>query len=256
MEKKTNHRIIIIVAIGLLNPLSSFADTLSGYWERYHVKSTNICKEVLRNTIGILTINSGVKKGSELKIYSKSKEDFIYERILKVRKTIPVSNFGYYDSDYVSYPVDTTRIDIENYRYPIINDSHYPFMNIMYDPIKKLKAWVNLEEVQKDFYIDIIKLDSIPIPTPFFVDIFCLTQEGKRKIYKGSKEDSNFYYIFEDQHREFRIIEQKGDFIRLEELIHFEPNEPPEETFESIGWIKIRDSDGLLTIWIRLVDLW
>lgn len=147
-------RITVIIVFGLLIPKTLFS---GGYGELYRIKSTDIAEEVLKNTTGILTINSGAdKKGLELRIYSKSKSDFSYKGILKAKNTLPISDWGSLPRE----DDDTLMKLVTNYKYPIINEL-YPFINIVYDPIKNLSAWVNLKEVEKDFYVSIVKFDSI-----------------------------------------------------------------------------------------------
>ena len=215
-------------------------------YEQYHVAYNDISKDVLKNTIGILTINSGVKKGMELKTYSKSEKKFIFDKILRVKETTPISNFGYHP------PID--ELHFENYRYPIVGKSGQ-YLQIVYDPKKNLKAWINIKEVKEKFFTSIVMLDSIKTPSPFFVDIFYLTKNGRRKLYKEPKNDADFIIISknEPKYSMLKIIEQKNGFVKIG-IVHIN-FETLGETIEPIGWIKIRDNQGMLTIWIMDIDL-
>lgn len=234
-------KVIISIIILYCSPL--YADAP---YEQYHVAYEDISKDVLKNTMGILTINSGIKKGAELKTYLKSGKKFTFNRILKVKETIPISNFGYHP------PIE--ELDIENYRYPIVDKSDR-YLQIVYDPKKNLKAWVNIKEVEENFYSTIVMLDNIKIPSNFFVDIFYFTKTGRRKIYNDAKKNADFTIISRDDYRDtlLRIMEQKNGFIKIG-IVHVN-FDTYEEFIEPIGWIKVRDDRGLLTIWIKYVDL-
>ena len=83
---------VLILAIGFMS-IPSFADAP---YEKYHVPYKDISREVLQNTIGVLTINTGAKKGTTLRIYLRLADRFVPDSLLDISKTIPVSNFGYH----------------------------------------------------------------------------------------------------------------------------------------------------------------
>ncbi|MEO0097430.1 MAG: hypothetical protein ABIK78_04975 [candidate division WOR-3 bacterium] len=244
-KTKKSHflKMFVLGLIILIYSLPLFADAP---YEKYHIEYKDISKDVLKNTIGILTINSGIKKGTKLKGYFKKGKKFIYEKTLKVKKTIPISNFGFHP------PID--ELYIENYRYPIV-DKFEQFLCIVYDPIRNLKIWVNIKEIEKNFYTDILMVDSIPIPNNFFINIFYFTENGKRKVYKEPKNDADFIIISKDEYKYslFKIIGQKDEFIKIG-IFHFN-YDTNEEWIEPLGWIKIRDKYGRLMFWIKYVDL-
>lgn len=231
--------------VGLLCCPPLFADAP---YEKYHVAFKDISKDILKNTIGILTINSGIKKGVQLKTYLRSGNKFTFNKILKVKETIPISNFGYQPG------ID--ELYIENYRYPIVNKFEH-YLCIVYDPKKNLKAWVNIEEVEVNFYITPILLDSIPIPGEFFVDIFYFTEDGTRKIYKDPQKDADSILISKNlfEYSLLKIVEQKNEFIKIEGTA-WVSGDVGKGSIEMSAWIKIRDEKGNLTIWIKYVDLY
>lgn len=243
MSTRNIGKVIIVGGINLLFSLSLFADAP---YEKYHVAYKDISKDVLKNTVGILTINSGIKKGTELKAYTRIEKQFSYNKTLKVKKTIPISNFGYHP------PVD--ELCISNYRYPIVAKFEQ-YLCIVYDPIKNLKTWVNMKEVEENFYTSTVMVDSIKIPSSFFVDIFYFTKSGKRKLYKEPRNDAKYIIISKNESKYglLKIIGQKKDFVKIG-IVHVD-FDTYEESIEPIGWVKIRDGQGRLMFWIKYVDL-
>ncbi len=243
MNKRKTIRIMLISAIILIHFQPLLADAP---YEKYHLFYQEISKDVLRKTIGILTISSGLKKGTELKTYSKSGNKFIFDKIIKATETIPISNFGY--QPWFEQPY------IENYRYPIIARSD-PFLCIVYDPKKNFKTWVNLTEGGKDFNTRVAFLDSLSIPGSLFVDMFYLTGGVERKVYKEPKDGTDFSVISEEEYKytAFKVLEQKDGFIKIG--IFWWSTDPVKEIpVELIGWIKIRDDKGHLTVWLKYIS--
>lgn len=236
-------KISVVSVISLLYSLPSFADAP---YEKYHVTCKEISKDVLKNTIGILTIYSGDNKGTQLRTYLRSGKQFTYNKSLEVKEeTIPISAFGYHP------PIDESCI---GGRYPIVEKSAR-YLRIVYNPIKNLEAWFSIDDLEENFYTSIIMLDKIDTSSRFFVNIFCFTQSGKRKLYKEPKEDANFIIILKDEHKHslLKIMEQKNDFVRIGILhVDFSTNK---KSIEPIGWISIRDNRAMLTIWIEDADL-
>lgn len=242
MSTKNIGKIIIVSGISLLFSLSLFADAP---YEKYHVAYEDISKDVLKNTIGILTINSGIKKGTELKTYSRNENHFTYRTSLLVKETIPISNFGYHP------PID--ELNIENYRYPIVAKFDQ-YLCIVYDPIKNLTTWVNIKEIEENFSTSIVMVDSIKTPSLFFVNIFYFTKTGKRKLYQEPQNDAKFTIISknESKYHLLKIIEQRKDFVKIG-VVHVD-FDTYKESIEPIGWVRIRDDQGRLMFWIADVD--
>ena len=243
MSVRSINKVIIIIAISLSYLLPLFADAP---YEKFHVPYNDQLRTVLKNTIGILTIINFKTREKELKTYLKTKEDFTYDKSLKIRdETIPVSNCGYHPPIFES--------SISNYRYPIVEEFG-EYLRIAYDPINNLKVWVNRKEVEENFHTSVVMLDSIKTPLPDFVDIFYFTKSGKRKLYKEPKKDAEFTVISEDKYKYtlLKIIDQENGFVKMG-IYHFVYQ--GESTIEPIGWIRLRDDQGALMIWIKGVDL-
>jgi hypothetical protein len=238
---KNTAKIILISIASIFCALPLLADAP---YERYHVSYKDISEDILKETIGILTINSGVKKGKKVRTYLRTEDKFTFDKVLKIEETTPVSNYGYQP------PID--ELGIENYRFPVVAKVDQ-YLCIVYEPKKNLRGWINLGEMEQDFYTDLVILDSIPVPSEFFVDIFYFTDDGIREIYKDidkaavtiSKE------LFEGSL--LKVTDQKNGFIKIEGPA-FINHDIGKGQIELSGWIRIRDDRGNLTIWIIDVD--
>jgi len=215
--------------------------------EKYHVTYSSELKQILKETIGILTINSGVKGGRKIETYSKNDKDFkLSETLDVIKETTPVSNFGW-------QPILSDSL-VTNYRYPVTAENG-DYLEIVYDAKKGSKTWVNTKELEKNFYLTIIMIDSISTPLNFWVDIFYFTNSGKRKVYEQPNRNSNFKIISKKEQKHLlEIIEQKGEFIKLG-IVHYN-YETSEDKIEPIGWVRTRDNEGMLMFWIKLVDFY
>ena len=152
-------------------------------FEKYHVTYSPELKQTLKETIGILTINSGVKGGRKIETYSKNDKDFKLSGTLDViKETTPVSNFGW-------QPIFPDSL-VTNYRYPVTAENGN-YLEIVYDAKKGSKTCVNTKEIEKNFYHTIIMIDSIPTPLDFWFDIFYFTNSGKRKLYEQPNRNSS-----------------------------------------------------------------
>jgi hypothetical protein len=245
MTAKTFRYAVALITLIILHPLTTWAD---GPTEQYHVPRGKVIKEILKKTVGILTIRSGKKNGTELKTYKRipqkvGADQFQNDGKLAVATdTRPVSNFGYQTPD--------NEHQIENYRYPITAKSG-KFVRIVYDSLGKSEAWVNLDEVEKDFEIKALMLKRIKAPSPFYVDIFYFSATGVRKLYSKPSRDPEYSLIREKDHKysELTIIDQKGEFVKVG------ASDGDEKSIKPLGWIRIRDDHGALTIWIEDVHL-
>lgn len=96
------------------------------------------------------------------------------------------------------------------YRYPIVAKFEQ-YLCIVYDPIQNLKTWVNIKELEENFYTSILMLDNIKTPSAFFVDIFYFTKSGRRKLYEEPRRDAKFIVISKNESKYglLKIIEQK-----------------------------------------------
>jgi hypothetical protein len=181
-------KIILMIVVCLAGSNLLFADAP---YERYHVAYKDISKDVLKNTIGILTLISDIQKGADLKVYLRSGNKFAFDKILKVKETLPISNFG--------YEPGLEDLNIQNYRYPVVSKSDH-YLCIVYDPKKNLQAWVDTEAAKEDFYLDLVLIDSILTPSELFVDVFYFTKGKSIKNPKKMLRESQFRKSFLNSH--------------------------------------------------------
>ncbi len=109
--------------------------------ERYHVTYSPGLRHTLKETTGILTINSGVKGGREIETYYKNDKDFkLSETLNVIKETTPISNFGW-------QPILSDSL-VTNYRYTVTAEDG-DYLEIVYDAKNGSKTWVNTKELEK-----------------------------------------------------------------------------------------------------------
>ncbi|MGE5693484.1 MAG: hypothetical protein ACM3YF_06875 [Candidatus Zixiibacteriota bacterium] len=237
---------LIFVLGSLVNAEHLLCDQM---YEKFLFPYSENLAPVLKKTVGIFTINSHpetVKKGTKLRIYVREGKEFIYSKTLKVfEETIPISSCGYQSW--------AERRIIQYFRYPI-TDRSGKFLQICYDQVQQLEAWVDLEEVGLEFETSIIKLDSIQTPSTFFVDIFHFSPGGRCKIYSRPNGHSGVKSLSKNNPKYFvfRILELKRGYAKIAAVLGMGNGEEPRET---LGWIKLRDEHGVLLIWVMCADL-
>lgn len=218
-----------------------------GPYEKWHVEYGNDLRIVLTDIKGILTVNSGIKKGHEFVIYSKI--DCSYECIDTLdilSETVPVSNFGYHP------PIEQNYV--ANYRFPIV-DIDDKYICIVYNTKQNLKAWLNIDEIEICFFTSVVMFEEIKEPVHDFVDIFYFTMSGNRKLYTEPSRDAKYRVISKQgKYKYLRIIAQKNDYVHI--ACFTMDYQAGMTTTEPIGWIRIWDDDGVLTIWIYNVDFY
>jgi hypothetical protein len=246
MTAKLLRYAVALITLIIFQPLMTLAD---GPYEQYHVPRGKVIKGILKKTIGILTISSD-KEGKELKTYKRilqrtGADQFQNDGKLAVATdTRPVSNFGYQTPD--------NEHHIGNYRYPITAKSG-KFVRIVHHSLEKSETWVNPDEVKNDFgQVSVVMLKHLK-KSPFCADIFYFSATGVRKLYKKPSKDSKYSLIKEKdlENSLLTIIDQKGEFVR----VGASNSDPGGESISPLGWIRIRDDAGALTIWIEDVHL-
>jgi len=145
--------------------------------------------------------------------------------------------------------------EIENYRYPII-ETIAPHARIVYDPVKNLSAWIDLSETEKDFSTTVTLLNELNESQSFYVDIFCFTESGRRKIYKSPAKDAEYFIASKSDRRYelLKVMELGNGFLKLGKP-RFKPDSLEMEGVDPIGWVRIRDDQGQLIFWIKYVDM-
>ncbi|TET45518.1 hypothetical protein E3J62_07095 [candidate division TA06 bacterium] len=237
----------IAFALGFAVCSFSSAAFAGAPFELYHVPYDSISGNVLKDAVGILTITSREPGKAQMKAYNKALGKFTRANPIHVLAgTVPVSNFGYHP--------EFIEVHVASYRFPIVGRSG-DYLRIVYKQIENSRTWVKLEELERDFFTYVAMLDSIGTPSWFVSDVFFGSKDGTRKIYAQPKEDAEATVIKKDdyKYKTFRIIEQKGDFVKIrqgwqEDSLGDDSKMPP------LGWIKIHDEEGRLTIWQKDQD--
>ncbi len=216
-----------------------------GPMEHFHVGLEELGPDVLKHTVGILTLNAGVKGGKEWQTYIRQGGKFVPDRILNlVAATKPVSHFGLSSVE-----------GVENFRYPIVSRQDR-FYCVVYDPIADSRAWVNFDELEKHFYCNEVEIETSSSPRLGLgsINIFCFTQSGRRKLYTQPDEQAAFSIVAKGEGHYSGLIglEQTGNFLKVGRALANEDGET--ERMEELGWIKIRDEAGRLTFWLEMFD--
>jgi len=234
-----------LMFVGGVLCLSAFAETP---YEKYHVAYKKISREVLRNTVGILTISSGAQKGTTLRTYLWVADQFIPAAEIKVIETTPISSFGDHAAS------DSTSI--AKYRYPII-ETIDPYARIVYDPVNDRSAWINLDETKKLFSsVTVTRLNELSASLPLYVDIFCFTNSGRRKVYKSPRADDGYFIVArsEERYGRLKVMELGEGYLKLGQP-RFNQTSFELEAVDPVGWIRIRDDQGQLTFWLKSVEV-
>jgi hypothetical protein len=211
-------------------------------YEKFFINN-DLPREFLKRTIGILTINSGVKRNITVDIYN---DDFLKTNILNLRdNSQPISNFGYHP------PEDTL---VSNFRYLVI-DENERFLKIVYDHNNKKYAWVLKKQLNERFYLKTKYINDLKTNFGEFLSLFGLTTKNFRKIYNQPTDDSNFEIIFKKDFSNtlIKIMEQQNEFVKI--AIVNEDCDNNIEIIKELGWVKIKDDTGALNIWIVNKDV-
>lgn len=210
--------------------------------EKFFINN-NLPREFLKRTIGILTINSGVKRNITIDIYN---DDFLKTNTLNLRdNSQPISNFGYHLSE------DTL---ISNFRYLVI-DENVKFLKIVYDHNSKKYAWVCKKQIEENFYSKMKYINDLKTNYGEFLSLFELTSTDFRKIYNLPTDDSDFEFINRNDcsNKLIKILGQKNEFFKI--AIVNEDCDNSIVIIKELGWIKLKDDTGVLNIWIVNEDL-
>jgi hypothetical protein len=233
-------------------------------FEEYHVSRSSISAPILRNAIGVLTITSGVKRGKQLRAYRKNHQAWLFDHTIHAIDTKPVSNFGYH-SQPVAEETGSERLaldviqggnsnshavpaddDISSYRFPILKKSGQ-FLEIAIDSVKDSRVWVSTGDLAQGFLFEENYFSDLTHLKEFLVDPFFGTRGITRRIYKKPDLSAEASELSRGL---FKVLGERNGFIQLGQDVGTED----EEKIEPVGWIPIRDADGLLTIWIALED--
>jgi len=211
--------------------------------ERYHITCDEFKNLQLQNIKGILTLSTHADKvGESIKIYSLNKNKFNHENsLLVLKKTIPVSNYGF-----GLYGLDGKTV--QNFRFPILDTLNNYYL-IVYDCKENLQAWVNIEEVAKSYGTKILMMDKLVGSNKFYIDLF-YCNDHKINIYE--KPDLNFELEITLKDYAIKVIKQKGDWIEIA-YVGLD-QDTYEYVIKPIGWIKMKNEKNQIIFWIKYVD--
>ena len=246
-RKSLTMALAILISLFITIPFA-YADAP---FENYHVKYKDISKAILKNTVGVLTISNWEdKEGTVFKMYTKDGNKYSFEsEIYVILETKPVSHFGYANPAKLNGGKQDNLIT--SYRYPILAvDGDY--IQIAYNSIKDLRAWLYKKDLEESFECLTVVFNGIKKFTQatYFLDIFSFPPSTSCKIYKSPDNKSQFSVMKKKEPFEFPIVpmEQKGNFLRVAQYnVDMEKNTIG---LKPLGWIKIKNDDGLIMIWL------
>jgi hypothetical protein len=205
--------------------------------EIYRVTRSSVSAAVLREAIGVLTISSGMNGDRTFHTYRKRGEFFVPYRRLDADKTVPVSS------------LDTRTNDPDNgipsFRYPITKHE-YGYVEIVVDPIADKRLWVNMPEIRKTFQIAADYFARLDRMQGSLIDPFFGNANAKRRVFMSPDLSAESTEISGDA---YTVREERDGFLLLVPLGGMD--DPPAQP---VGWLPIRDADGLLTLWLIFVD--
>jgi len=235
------HLLLILCCFLQISPVSADAP-----YETFNVKYREIAPSVLRDTTGIVTVNADFSwengysvKDVELRIYDKIADKFVASGVISLQKqTVALSSFGY--------------SGIGSYRFPMTEEEG-DYCRIVIDPKSDRRVWINNQMQAKGLENGVEKMHFDALKNLVAVDLFVFTDSGKKKLYAEPSRESSFVVIDSKKHAFLLAAEVKNGFVRLvsEEAITVEPEDGKESPApQTLGWARIRDNEGLLTLWI------
>jgi len=215
-------------------------------YETFNVKYREIAPSVLRDTTGVVTINADFSwengysvKDVELKAYDKVVGSFVASEAISLQKqTLALSSFGY--------------SGIGSYRFPMTEEEG-DYCRIVIDPKSDRRIWINTQIQAKGLENGVDKTHFDGLKNLVAVDLFVFTDSGKKKLYAEPNRESSFVVVDSKKHEFLLAAEVKNGFVRLvsEEAITLQSKDGKENsTPRTLGWARIRDNEGLLTLWI------
>jgi hypothetical protein len=218
-------------------PLLAAAARADGPSEEYRVARASVAVSVLRDAIGVLTVDSGDGSDPLLPTYVKRGEYWVPHRRLTPSRTSPVSAF-------TTSPEEAGKT-FSNYRFPITR-REFGYAEIVVDPVKDARLWVNTVELRKSFRVSADYFARLERLQGAFVDPFFGAPQAERRAYMSpdlsaqSSELGVGLYHVRGERDGFLLLVPVGGM-----------DDPPAQP---AGWVPIRDADGLLTLWLFYVD--
>lgn len=233
MRSKT---ILLLAFFMLIFTAAIFADSPE---EVYQTAYKDIKPSVMRDTIGVLTINANWGwepafhvDDVQIPLCEKNIASFTDNGTISLQKnTTCLTSYGYGGTG--------------SFRFPLIADTDNHCC-IVVDPKTDKRIWINKKKLSESLENG-FELQLFASLKNTQVDLFYFTDSKKKKLYVSPAKDSAFTVIDEKTHPVLIAAETKNGFVRL-----VVPNEDPESQEEpkSVGWARIRDNEGLMTIWL------
>ncbi len=169
---KFNLIFLFILFVLTMNALNADAP-----YERYYMEFSDSLKVILKQTKGILTVNSRESGCDTFTLFEENGGNF--KKIKKIdvlNESVPISNFGY------EQPIQKNYVTA--YRFAVISKNDR-YVQVIYNIRKNLSAWLSFEELNKKYSIMLIIFDENVNLTKAlnFVSIYRFTLSGKRKVY-------------------------------------------------------------------------
>ena len=224
----------LLTLLAAFRPLKGRADQP---YEEFHLGRGKISDRVLREAIGILTVSSGVTKVTTFAAYAQPGAGDP-NRSVDAFKTRPVSNFAYHSSQHED--------SIAGYRFPIVDRSG-SFIQIAIDPVADRRIWVSTADLTVAFlhtelyFGEFQKLGE-------FVDPFFGDPQAVRTLFQAPNPWSKATRISGPQFATLKVIAQKKGFVQVAHPGNGGGHPVP------LGWLRIRDAQGRLQIWITNFD--
>jgi len=219
----------------------AFADAA---YESYNVKYRDIARTVLRDTAGVLTINA--RWGWEPEYHVEDLQIAVYEKASDGFKTSKAISLLKETRWLTSYGYSGTG----SFRFPLIEESGN-YCQIVTDPQADRRIWINREELARNLEngVEIKLFDSLD--NFVNVDLFFFTDSKKKKIYSEPVKDSSYKVVDEKTWPALSAAETRNGFVRLT-ITESNEDSDPEKPLErkTVGWARIRDNEGLLTVWL------
>jgi hypothetical protein len=206
--------------------------------DSYNIRSTKISEQVLKDSIGVLTVSPMAGGGPNIKVYRHSDDKFVFWKSLSVlQQTKAVSGFECRPD---RYPQNSFTC-----HFPLVAQIDNFFL-IVINPETNRRAWINRKEAEKDWSIDITFFEaSHPKCCEDLVDIFFFTESDKRNLYQHPSPDSPFKVIGREAATCVVLKTFRNGFVQLAHIGDKSTNKPE----RSLGWVRLRDDKGRLTVW-------
>lgn len=207
-------------------------------YEVYHVSKSSISVVVLRDSIGVLSVSSGQKRGTEFNTYRVVNSTWVADRVIRATETVPVSDFDYRP------PMDSPYIN--GYRYPVLKTDGV-YLKIVINPITAESVWVNRTELKAKFVVHEKYFDDLAHLGEFYVDPFFGVPDSTRPVFKEPSLSAKETDVIHSG-TFYKVVAQKKDFIQIAVEVWEDSEDHPIR--KTIGWIPVHDSSGLLTVWV------